>query len=293
MEGYARLGFDILTYATVRSAFKAAHGLPNIRHVENAEQAAVVARRAPVIGSATIAVSMGEPSMEPDVWRKDVNRAKERIGAGQVLIVSVIGTPEPGGSAEALIDDYARCAAWAAGSGADAVEVHLATADAFAERTRMLYENVLLAAQILHRVRTTVEVPVLAKLGAFRTPRLLHETATRLAPWVNGFVLVHGLHRKVLDDKGDPAFEGPQRDRADVVGAQTFAVASRQVEEMLAWRKAGAWDRAVLAVGGISTVQRAHYLLHEGANAALVGTAALFDPLFATRFRQTRATAVA
>ena len=64
---------------------------------------------------------------------------------------------------------------------------------------------------------------------------------------------------------------------------------SRQVSEMLAWRKAGAWNRAMLAVGGITTVERADTLLRGGADAALVATAALFDPLFATRFRQSRA----
>lgn len=291
VEGYARLGFDVLTYATVRSRFRPAHGLPNIRHVENREQAAVVARRPAGNGDATIAVSLGEPSVEPEVWRKDVRRAKDRIGPGQILIVSVIGTPQPGGDVEALIADYARCAAWAAESGADAVEVHLATLDPFVEQAQMIYENVPLAARILHRVRTTVTVPVLAKLGAFRTPRLLHDTATRLAPWANGYVLVHGLSRRVLDDKGSPAFEGAGRERADVVGAQTFTVASRQIEEMLAWRKAGAWDRAVLAVGGISTVERARDLLRDGADAALVATAALFDPLFAARFRQTHTAA--
>ena len=293
VESYARLGFDVLTYATVRSAFRTALGLPNIRHVDNREGAAIVARRPAGNADTTIAVSLGEPSMEPDVWRKDVRRAKERIGPGQVLIVSVIGTPLPGGDPETLVADYARCAAWAAESGADAVEVHLAAPDPFAEHARMIYENVPLAAQILHRVRTTIAAPVLAKLGAFRAPRLLHETATRLAPWTNGFVLVNSISRRVLDDEGEPLFEGPGRERADVVGAQTFEVASRQVVEMLAWRKAGAWDRAVLAVGGISTAERAHDLLREGADAALVATAALFDPLLAVRFRQTRATAVA
>ena len=291
VEAYARLGFDVLTYATVRSSFRAAHGLPNIRHVDNRDQAAVVAR--PSHGDATVAVSLGEPSMEPDVWRKDVHRAKERIGRGQVLIVSVLGTPHPGGDAEALIADYAQCAGWAAESGADAVEVHLATPDPFVEQPQMIYENVPLAARILHRTRTTVVVPVLVKLGPFKTPRLLHETATRLAPWAHGYVLVHGINRRVFDDKGSPAFDGAGRERADIVGAQTFTVASRQVAEMLAWRKAGAWDRVVLAVGGISTVERARDVLREGADAVLVATAALFDPMFAARFRQIRTAAVA
>ena len=293
MEAYARLGYDILTYATVRSAFRPAWSLPNIRHVENQELTATVTRRAPAAGVPTLAVSLGEPSMEPDVWRKDVRRAKERIGRGQMLIVSVMGTPEPGRDADALVADYARCAAWAAESGADAVEVHLAAPDPFAEQAQMLYENALLAAHIVYRVRASVAVPVLAKLGVFRSPRVLHETATKLAAWTSGFVLVHGFHRRVLDDKGNPAFEGAGRERADVVGHDIFPIASRQVLEMLAWRRAGAWDRAVLAVGGVTTVERAQDLLREGADAALVATAAIFDPLFAARCRQARVTAVA
>jgi dihydroorotate dehydrogenase len=289
VEGYARLGFDILTYNTVRSSFWPAYSLPNIRHVENREQVAVTARRPSIGGDLTLAVSLGTPSMEPDVWRKDVRRAKERVASGQILIVSVIGTPCPGGDSEALIEDYARCATWAVGAGADIVEIHLACPDPFAEQPQMVYENIPLSAQILHRVRTIVPVPILAKVGAFRTPRSLHETATKLASWAHGFVLVSGIQRRVLDEEGNAAFDGSGRDRADVVGADTFPVSVRQVSEMLAWRKAGAWNRAVLAVGGITTVERADALLRGGADAALVATAALFDPLFATRFRQSRA----
>lgn len=291
VEGYARLGFDILTYATVRSRFHPAHPLPNIRHVQNREDIAVTARRPHANGDTTIAISFGTPSMDPEVWRKDVRRARERLAPGQILIVSVVGTPEAGGDAEALIADYAHCAVWAAEAGADVVEAHLAVPHALGEAGQMVYENIPLSAQILYRIRTSVPVPVLARLGAFRTPRALHETATKLGPWTSGFVLVHSIPRRVVDDKGNAAFDGNGRERADVVGAATFPVASRQVAEMLAWRKAGAWDHAVLAVGGITTVERAHHLLREGANAVLVATAAVFDPLFATRFRVHRASA--
>lgn len=290
VEGYARLGFDVLTYGTVRSTFRPAHSLPNIRHVEAREQVAVATRHHRVNGDTTIAVSIGMPSMEPEIWRKDVRRAKEHIGPGQILVVSVVGTPDAGGDPEALIIDYARCAAWAAEAGADVIEVQLACPNVFVDQ-QQIYENVPLSAQILYRVRTAVKVPVVAKLGTFRSPRLLHETATKLASWTHGFVLVHGMPRRVIDESGNSAFEGEGRDLAYVVGADTFPASFRQVEEMLAWRKAGAWDRAVLAVGGITSVERAHHVLHEGADSALVATAALFDPLFATRFRQARVAA--
>jgi dihydroorotate dehydrogenase len=294
VEGYARLGFDVLTYATVRSRQHDAHSLPNIRHVENRDQIAVAARRPHLNGDTTIAISLGLPSMEPDVWRKDVRRAKERLGDGQVLIVSVVGTTSADSTVDDFIGDYARCAVWAAEAGADVIEVHLAVPNPFGDPGQMVYEHVVLAARILYRVRTAVQVPVVAKFGVFKSPRALHETATKLAAWANGFVLVHGIPRRVLDDEGNAAFEGDGREWATVVGGGTYPVCSRQVEELIAWRKAGEWPHVILGVGGISTVERARHLLGEGANAALVATAAIFDPLFAVRFRQAAvATAVA
>lgn len=289
VEGYARLGFDVLTYSTVRSRFQPAHTLPNIRHVETREQFAVAPRRSHANGSPTIAVSTGTPSMDPEIWRKDMRRAKERLGPGQILIASVIGTPDPGGDPESLIADYTRCAVWAAEAGADVIEVHLAAPNQFGEPGQMIYESIPLSAQILYRIRTTLALPLVAKLGVFRTPRLLHETATKLAPWASGFALVPSIPRRVLDEEGNAAFEG--REWVDVVGASTYAVCARQIEEIIAWRKAGAWDHAILAIGGITTIERARDLLNEGASVALVDTAAIFDPLFAVRFRNMAAAA--
>jgi dihydroorotate dehydrogenase len=293
VEAYARLGFDVLTYATVRSRPQPALALPNIRRVENREQAAVACRSAVNGSGTTLAVSLGFPSMEPEVWRKDMQRAKERIGPGQMLIASILGTSEPGAGPDALIADYARCAMWAAEAGADAVEVHLAVPNPFGEPGQLIHEHLALSAQILYRVRTSLAVPVIAKLGLFRTPRQLHDAATKLAPWAHGFTLVHAIPRRVLDEEGKAAFEGQTREWAEVVGAATFPVCSRQAAEMLAWRRAGAWPQAVLAVGGICTVERVQALLQEGADAALVATSALFDPLLAVRFRQAAAVAVA
>ncbi len=209
VEAYSRVGFDVLTYKTVRSMAMPAHALPNIRPVENREHAAIATRKTQIDSQPTLAVSLGMPSAEPEVWRKDVRRAKDRIGSGQVLIVSVVGTWAPGMDAEQLVQDYARCAAWAAEAGGDAIEVHLAVPDPFAEQPQLIYENIPLAAQILYRVRTTMPKPVLAKLGVFRTPRVLHETATKLASWASGFVMTHGVRRRVVDGRATPRSRAP------------------------------------------------------------------------------------
>ena len=83
VEAYARLGFDVLTYATVRSTFQAAHALPNIRHVDNREQAAVVARAANNGGAGPAANGL---SLE-DNERHLLARALEKTNGKLKLII--------------------------------------------------------------------------------------------------------------------------------------------------------------------------------------------------------------
>jgi dihydroorotate dehydrogenase (NAD+) catalytic subunit len=291
IEAYARLGYGLLTYKTVRTAPHPAFPHPNLVFCRAGEPAVTQPHPGRKLdpASATWAVSLGLPSAEPDVWRADVQRARAKMRPSQVLIVSVAGTPAPGGDGEQLADDYGLCARMAAEAGADVVEVHLSCPNVTGQQPHMVFENVGLSTLVVQRVRRAVgTLPILAKLGAFASPRALHELATRLAPAVNGFVLVNGLQRRVMKPDGSPAFAGPGREVAGVVGGLVYDHCHIQVEELIAWRKAGAWDRVILAVGGITTVDRARHALAAGADGALVATAALIDPLIAARFRMSR-----
>ncbi len=285
VEAYSRLGYGLLTYKTVRTAARPALGQPNLVYCRpNHPAVAEPAPRRLDPARVTWAVSMGLPSAEPDEWRADVARARSRIRPGQILIVSVVGTPIPGEGHEQLAADYGLCARWAAEAGADVVEVHLSGPHMGAEQPQMIFESLTLSTYIVDQVRRAVgQLPVVAKIGATRSPRALHELATRLAPWLDGFVLVNGMQQQVVKPDGTPAFPGEGRDIATVVGAEVYDQCHVQVEELLAWRKAGAWNRAILAVGGLTTTDRAVRALEAGADAAMVATAALTEPLIATR----------
>ena len=287
IETYARLGYGLLTYNTVRTAERPAYPAPNLAFCRPGDPTVIEpAPRRLDPAAVSWTVSFGLPSARPDLWRADVKRARAKLGAAQGLIVSVAGTPAPGGDGEQLADDYARAAGWAAEAGADAVEVLLSNPDTAAEIPQMVFEDAALSAHILAKVRRAVGArPVLAKLGASRSPRALHDLATAIARWVDGFVLVNGLQRRVVKADGTPALPGPGRELAGVSGAAVWDSCKMQVEELAAWRKAGAWDKLILAVGGITTVERAREALAVGANAAMVATAALVDPLIAARFR--------
>jgi dihydroorotate dehydrogenase len=287
IEAYARLGYGLLTYKTVRSAERPAAPAPNLLHCKLGDPALATPAPRPLDPAAvTWAVSLGMPSAAPAEWRQDVMRAKAKIRPGQMLIVSVAGTPTADGGDEALAEDYAQCARWAAEAGADVVEVHLACPASAGERPPMVFENTALSVFVLDRVRRAVgQRPVVAKLGATKSPRALHELASRLATRLDGFVLVHGMRRRVVKPEGAPAFGAQEREVATVVGAGIWELCAVQVEELVAWRKAGAWTKAILAVGGLTSPARIQAALDAGAEAVLVATAALTDPLIAARHR--------
>ena len=63
------------------------------------------------------------PSSSPSVWRRDVERTRERLSPNQVLSVSVVGSHQAGWSLKDLADDYATYK-WAVESGANVVEAN-------------------------------------------------------------------------------------------------------------------------------------------------------------------------
>src|SRR5207245_3671330 len=167
----------------------------------------------------TLAYSFGLPPAHPEFLRADVKPARAALGPKQVLVVSVVGTPAPDGDGEQLAADYAACARWAAEAGADVVEVHLSAPDTAAERAQMVYEDVALSTYIVQRVRRAVGLkPVMAKVGAARSPRALHDLATAAARWLGGFTLLTGRRVRLVNPDGAPALTGPGRELAGVAG---------------------------------------------------------------------------
>ncbi|MHA1566055.1 MAG: dihydroorotate dehydrogenase, partial [Alphaproteobacteria bacterium] len=134
IDTFARLGFDILTYKTVRSVHRESYGLPNWVFIDRDDQIdaheldEVQRSRADTGGdysAATSSVSFGMPSKAPAEWMPDVTRASNALRPGQVLIVSVVASPEPGSDVSHMIADFGLLTAMAREAGAHAVEANL------------------------------------------------------------------------------------------------------------------------------------------------------------------------
>mgnify|MGYP000350841292 CR=1 FL=1 len=103
---YASLGFDVLTYKTVRSRQRDCYALPNLVPVKTGPLTGCESRLTetkPMHGS--WAVSFGMPSADPDFWRRDIEETRRQLPSGKLLSVSVVGTVQPGWSMNDLADD--------------------------------------------------------------------------------------------------------------------------------------------------------------------------------------------
>src|SRR5437762_181987 len=102
---YARLGFSVLTYKTVRSSFRACYDPPNLLPVaagqlRGSNDAVTAADR-----GGSWAISFGMPSKQSAVWRRDVEIARNGLTAGQALSVSVVATPQPDWTLDEIAED--------------------------------------------------------------------------------------------------------------------------------------------------------------------------------------------
>jgi dihydroorotate dehydrogenase len=179
---YAELGFDILTYKTVRSVKHSSHPNPNCLflnyygQLNDKDDSPLVTFNEPnnkqiSMDKLSITNSFGVPSAHPDEWRKDVERAKTYLRNGQILIVSVVGTAEKFKCAttvdniEPFIKDFQKCAIWAKESGADIIELDFSCPNSPVEEGD-IYKDEALSSAISRAVKQEIkDTPLFIKIG--------------------------------------------------------------------------------------------------------------------------------
>jgi dihydroorotate dehydrogenase len=291
IERYSRLGFDVLTYKTVRSARRPCYPLPNWLHVEPPPGAGSIAEGDPILRvrrgapppprDSTSAVCFGMPSMAPEVWRSDVLRARKALGRGQILVVSVVGTPAAGAGEDALIEDFVLCARWAAAAGAHCVEANYSCPNVTSAEGS-IYQDPGASGRLTRALRDALpSTPFLIKAGHFETVDRLRAFVRVVRGVADALVIVNGISRRVVGRGGKPAFPG--HERVGILGRALHGPAVEAVRDTVAI--AGA-RLPVLAVGGVLGEEDAAEFFTAGAAAVLSGSGAALDPLLAIRLKR-------
>ena len=284
VELYARLGFDLLTYKTVRSTARPSYALPNWVWVDAPEVLTpdgdeilrpIPSERVPA-ARRTGAVCFGMPSAPPEVWRADVDRARRALRRGQMLIVSVVGTPGESADEGELFDDFVRCARWAAEAGADAVEANFSCPNVCTNEGTV-YLDVDASRRLAGALRDALpSTPFLIKCGHFADLERLCAFYRAVDGLADGVLLVNGVTRRVVDAAGRSVFGSFER--VGIIGHAIRHAARRNLVEAVRWTRDQSSTLVTLAVGGVLESQTIAELLDLGAAAVLAGGGPMFLP---------------
>lgn len=310
IAAYAQLGYDLLTYKTVRSAARPCYPLPNWVFVDAPEPLAPgedgppltrIPRPSRADARPTTAVCFGMPSMSPGIWRADIREARRLLRPDQSLIVSVVGTPgaatgapvqdlpasAPSLAAELLAEDFARCAAWAAEAGADVVEANFSCPNVCSAEG-MVYRDPAMSRFIAERIRSAIPAtPLLIKVGYFAQEAAMEAFLRAVEPAADGVVLVNAVSRRVVEPDGSPTF-GTTMPRVGILGGAIHAVCVRNVRQAVTIRDRLGLRLHILAVGGVFSADDAAQYFAAGAEAVLMGGAPMFCPELAVAIKAAR-----
>jgi dihydroorotate dehydrogenase len=310
IEYYARKGFHILTYRTVRNTATAGSPydwvfLADVDRPWNVEETPKEVRRAehPVPRdwrTVSTATSFVAPCPASDIWEADMREARrrlDRLGGHHLLIASVTdAVPVELKTAATLAADFVEVARKAENAGAQAIECYLARATAKDTTGGLLpcERSTETSLAIVRAVRAALrpETRLLIKLSGDLPLEGMEEVVVplareRLIDGVSGISPVRvervttGTDGRTLWDEKSPGVAG---------------YALRDLSRTFVERLSGIRDRLglrfeILAMGGVMTAEDVWTYMRLGASAVQMATAAVSHPgLAAEAFAQYRPT---
>lgn len=287
----AKLGFDVLTYKTIRRQAYPTHPLPNIVHINvdklldysDLEQA--IYEKDKFCTSAdkvAISNSFGNGCLKPIVVMEDIAFAKKSLSEGQVLIVSVYGE---GDSATLMAKDFAEAALIAKEAGADIIELNFSCPNLLKSGEPLFCSAEHIYQITSHVVKCIGDIPILLKLGLLReqdSPNKVLIAAARAG--VRGISAINSISMRVLNRKELPAFG--KRIYSGVSGDPIRQLALQCVKKLAQINQKEKLNLVILGMGGITLPEHFNEFFNVGANIALSATGMMWNPYLATHFHQ-------
>lgn len=278
---YAQLGYDILTYKTVRSRARECYAQPNLQPIQPSTVSAGQVVEASDRMHGSWAISFGMPSQPPEVWTRDLAWTRERLPPHKVLVVSVVATAEPGWSLQEVAADYAQCAKLAVEHGAHAVEVNFSCPNVQSVDGQ-LYQDVPAAIVVAETVRAAIpSCPLVVKIGLVLSDAQATALFNALSPIVSAISMTNCIACRVRRD-GAWLFDGAPR---GIGGAAIREASIAQIAKFSKLRSQSSSTLELIGVGGIAEPAHARAYLQAGANSVQVATAAMLDLDLARRIR--------
>ncbi len=272
------LGYDLITWKSIRSKPTPAHPFPNVTYVQMENDQARVSGPPASAESLALATSIGIASFDFENTMQQMEKGRAAMRAGQLFIASIYGVGE---TQKKMIDDFVYLALRVKEAGAQVIEANLSCPNVhqiFYEDTQLVYE---LSAALVAALNGT---PLALKMGLFSSKKIMRETLRAAArAGAQGITAINSVSTKIVDAARNPYFG--TRIKAGVSGAPILSRAIEFVREAKKIITAEQLDLTILGGGGITMPGDIDLFFDAGAEAVLSGAGALYNPYLMHEYR--------
>lgn len=298
IQYFAERGFDLMTYKTVRDRPWNPHPYPQWGFVSStgdegeidpekllADERPVKATLVgpPATGRRTSLVnSFGVPSLPPVEWQADVEASRALLKPGQILIVSVMGSPEEAKNLAELIGQFTTAATMARDAGAQIIELNLSCPNSRGlEPVCNVPQDSARIIKAVAKKLASSATPLFVKIG-FLDRSLLQESVSEYGGYVQGIVAINTIAVPVVNENGQEFFPG--RPAAGLSGPVIKNLGLSTVRALAEDRKQG-YDYAIVGVGGVTSGADFDAYRDAGADAVQSCSGAWLNPALAVEIR--------
>jgi dihydroorotate dehydrogenase len=274
-----RLGFDIVTYKTIRSFAYAGNPMPNIVFVEPSTDVARRREAAPdSIEELSITNSFGMPSRSLDYLLHDIAKANASLREGQVMIVSVVGSPD---QKEGFLEDFVTTARFAKSAGAKIIEANFSCPNA-GKHEGCLYMSADSVARFTRAIATAIApTPLILKMGLFPNEAAMRKSLIAAARGgAQGVAGINTISMRIIDQSGVPALTGG-RITSGVCGAMIREEALGFIRSARAIIDEEKLGLTLIGCGGIMVPEHFDAFFQEGVDVAMSATGMMWNPYLA------------
>jgi dihydroorotate dehydrogenase (NAD+) catalytic subunit len=285
------MGFDIAVYKTVRTGAYPCHPFPNVVAVNISNNLTLKKASEGLISKndyaepLTITNSFGVPSLDPEIWQKDLADAVKYAGVGQVVVGSFQGTKKGNGNVDAFVEDFVLGARLVKETGVKVIEVNFSCPN---EGTaHLLCFDIGMVRKVSEAIKNEIgNTPLVIKIAYFENQDELKKLVQNVGNIVDGISAINTIASAVKTENGEQALPGEGRLVSGVCGEAIKWAGLEMAERLSKLRKELGLKFTIIGVGGVSSVDDYKKYKDAGADAVMSATGAMWNPYLAQEIKK-------
>lgn len=285
-------GFDIPVYKTVRANEFPTHPYPNVLAVHVEGDLTLEKAKAPLVADTdyreplSITNSFGVPSRVPSIWQEDAKKAVADARAGQVMVLSFMGTVKEGQTADEFVDDFATAGELAAQTGAKILEANLSCPNIGDEG--LVCYNLDMTERVCSAIRDRIgRVPLILKVGYYKEDADIERLSGIAEAYGHAIAAINTVSAPIVNERGEQALPGsPKRMRSGVCGHAIKWAGLDMTRRLKAVREKQGATWKIVGVGGVTVPSDFKEYRDAGADVVMSATGAMWNPYLAKEIKE-------